>query len=308
MARAQFKLLLFLFVTGLFAGVLALGWWLYQNVYLSEQRVQHELEAMKDQDRPRIDPGAKRFDAAIALVRGGSLEEGREALYKLVGQFPESATCPEARRIIGEINMDQLFSPSYRAGKTEYIVQPGDSLGRISDKVKTNIDYIIRLNSLMSSTLQPGDRLLVAPIDFHLGVLVKEKQVVLYRRVGEKDYAFKFYTAQDIVLPPGIKVPESYEIGVKSAQMDGEAVPNTDPQYAQADKWIPVHRPKAVASSFSFRVPVPPKAVPVPVTPADPKAVVAPPPAPETGIFLAPEDLEELFALVRRGSKVDLGR
>ena len=58
MARAQFKLLLFLFVTGLFAGVLALGWWLYQNVYLSEQRVQHELEAMKDQDRPRIDPGA----------------------------------------------------------------------------------------------------------------------------------------------------------------------------------------------------------------------------------------------------------
>ena len=75
MARAQFKLLLFLFVTGLFAGVLALGWWLYQNVYLSEQRVQHELEAMKDQDRPRIDPGAKRFDAAIALVRGGGAGE-----------------------------------------------------------------------------------------------------------------------------------------------------------------------------------------------------------------------------------------
>jgi hypothetical protein len=110
------------------------------------------------------------------------------------------------------------------------------------------------------------------------------------------------------VLPPGIKAPASFEIGVKSAQIDGKAVPNTDPAYAQADKWIPAHRPKAVASSFSFRVPVPPKAVPVPVTPADPKAVVAPPPAPETGIFLAPEDLEELFALVRRGSKVDLGR
>jgi hypothetical protein len=68
--------------------------------------------------------------------------------------------------------------------------------------------------------------------------------------------------------------------------------------------------------SFAFRVPPVAKAIAVVETPpAAPKdaattsaAPAAPPPPPETGIFLAREDLEELFALVRRGSKVEVAR
>jgi hypothetical protein len=127
MAKAQFKLLLLLLVVGLFAGVLASGWWVYENVLMREQMVARDLASMKDKDRPRIDPGARRFAAATDLIRGGSIAEGRDALYKLLQQFPDSETCAEARRIIGEVNMDQLFSPSYTAGKKDYIVQPGDS-------------------------------------------------------------------------------------------------------------------------------------------------------------------------------------
>lgn len=312
MARAQFKLLLFLIVTGLFAGVLASGWWLYKNIYLNEQRVEQELASMKGKDRPRIDPGARRFDAAIDLIRGDSLAPGRDALYALIKQFPESPTCEEARRIIGEINMDQLFSPAYTAGKKEYIVQPGDNLGRIADKHLTNVDFIVRLNGLMSTTLQPGDRLMVAPVDFNLGIVIGKKQLILFRVVDGQSYPFKFYTAQDVQLPSNMKLPATFEVGTKSAQLDGKAIPSTDPRYLQADKWVPAHRPNATASSFSLRVPLPPKPEPAPPPPsADPNAPApapVPAPPPETGIFLARADLEEIYSLLRKGSKIDVAR
>ena len=311
MAKAQFKLLLFLIVMGLFAGVVATGWWLYENILLREQMVEKDLAAMKGKDRPRIDPGARRFDAAVDLIRGGSINEGRDALYKLLQQFPDSATCPEARRIIGEINMDQLFSPSYMAGKKEYIVQPGDSLNLIAQKNQTNVDFILRLNGMMSTTLQPGDRLTVAPIQFNLGISVAKKQVILFRNVNGKDYPFKFFTAKEIQLPPSTKVPGSYEVGVKSAQLEGKIVQSTDQRYHEAEKWIPTSK-----NGLTFRVPAIGKAVAVPEpAPATAKAAPAiaavpttPPPPPESGIFLAREDLEELFALLRKGSKVDVAR
>lgn len=316
MAKAQFKLLLFLIVMGLFAGVLATGWWLYENILLREQLVEKDLAAMKGKDRPRIDPGARRFDSAIDLIRSGSVAEGRDALYKLLQQFPESESCPEARRIIGEINMDQLFSPTYPAGKKEYIVQPGDSLNLIAQKNQTNVDFILRLNGMMSTTLQPGDRLTVAPIQFNLGISVGKKQVILFRNVNGKDYPFKFYTAKDIELPSSIRPPAAFEIGTKSAQFEGKAILATDPHYHEAEKWIPAHRPKAANVSFAFRVPPVAKAIPVVESPAAPAkdgtpATTAPtamPPPPETGIFLAREDVEELFALMRRGSKVEVAR
>jgi LysM repeat protein len=258
----------------------------------------------------------RRFDAAIDLIRGGSIAEGRDALYKLLQQFPDSGSCPEARRIIGEINMDQLFSPSYTAGKKEYIVQSGDSLNLIAQKNQTNVDFILRLNGMMSTTLQPGDRLTVAPIQFNLGISVGKKQVILFRNVNGKDYPFKFYTAKDIQIPASIRPPAAFEIGIKSAQLDGKAVPATDPRYHEAEKWVPAHRPKAASVSFALRVPPVAKAVAVVETPpaathgvaATSAAPLALPVPPETGIFLAREDLEELFALVRKGSKVDVAR
>jgi LysM repeat protein len=314
MAKAQFKLLLLLLVVGLFAGVLASGWWVYENVLMREQMVARDLASMKDKDRPRIDPGARRFAAATDLIRGGSIAEGRDALYKLLQQFPDSETCAEARRIIGEVNMDQLFSPSYTAGKKDYIVQPGDSLNLIAQKNQTNVDFILRLNGMMSTVLQPGDRLTVAPIQFNLGISISRKEVILFRNINGKDYPFKFYTAQDIRLPTNIQAPASFEIGSKTAQFEGKTILATDSHYHEAEKWVPAHRPNVANISFAFRVPSAPRADAVVGTPSalakdgSTVSTAAPIPLIENGIFLTREDLEELFALVRKGSKVDMAR
>lgn len=324
MAKAQLKILAFLITVGLVAGSLSVGWWFYMNVLLKESEVEKDIAAMKGKDRPKIDPGARRFDAAIDLIRAGKIEEGRDALDKMRLQFPDSATCPEAIRIIGEINMDMLYSANNTMGKKDYIVQPGNTLLGIATKHDTTIDSIVRMNGLMSTMLQPGDHLTIIPMDFHLLVDVSSKEVILQRKVGENKYPFKFYQAKDIRLPPGTRVPLETKLAGKNASIEGKTVQSTDANYAAAEKWISAQKPGIVIRTPPE--PHAPKALPVEPAPGakkekgkknskasksgSPDPMPPPPPSmeSETGIFLPREDIEEIFALVRTGSTLSFKR
>ncbi len=308
MAKTQLKLLLFLIVLGITLGCMATAYYIYDKILKPEKAIQQEIASIKKVDMPRIDPGAKRFEVAIEQIKQGRINEGREALYKMLQQFPDSATCTEAKRIIGEINLDELFSINQKTGKKDYIVQPGDSLALIANKQSTNMDMIVRLNGLMSTVLQPGDHLTLIPLNFSMDVDVSNNTVTLFRNVGDKRYFFKEYNAEDLRLPPGMKAPAEMEIKGKSAVSDGKQVLSTDPRYVDSEKWLPGSRAGIVLRTVPVK-----KAVPVPETPA-PKtkkgAAQATAPdvlieeAPETGVFLSRADLEELFALVRNGSKL----
>lgn len=306
MAKTQLKLLLFLIVLGITLGCMATAYYIYDKILMPEKAIQAEMATMKKGDMPRIDPGAKRFEVAATQIHDGKIQEGREMLYKMLQQFPDSATCSEAKRIIGEINLDELYSINHKAGKKDYIVQPGDSLALIASKQGTNMDMIVRLNGLMGITLQPGDHLTLVPLDFSVVVDVSDKTVTLRRKVGDKEYFFKEYRATDLRLPPGLKVPApEMEIKGKSAVADGKSVLSTDPRYVDAEKWLPGSRAGVV-----LRTPPVTKTVPTPETEVQAKKTSANTSldiietAPETGVFLDRADLEELFALVRNGSKL----
>ncbi len=306
MAKTQLKLLLFLIVLGITLGSMATAYYIYDKILQPEKAIQAEMAGMKKSDMPRIDPGAKRFDVAVDQIKQGRINEGRELLYKLLQQFPDSATCTEAKRIIGEINLDELYSTSHKVGKREYIVQPGDSLALIASKQGTNMDMIVRLNGLMGITLQPGDHLTLVPLDFSVVVDVSDKTVTLRRKSGDKEYFFKEYLAVDLRLPPTMKVPAEMEIKGKSAVTEGKSVLSTDPRYVDAEKWLPGSRAGVV-----LRTPPVAKAIPIaPATEPESKKTSAGTAAdlievaPDTGVFLDRADLEELFALVRNSSKL----
>lgn len=308
MAKTQLKLLLFLIVLGITLGCMATAYYIYDKILQPEKAIQAEMAGMKKSDMPRIDPGAKRFDVAVEQIKQGRISEGRELLNKLVDQFPDSATCREAKRIIGEINLDELYSANHKVGKKDYIVQPGDSLALIASRQGTTMDMIIRMNGLMGITLQPGDHLTLVALDFSVVVDVSEKTVTLRRIVGGKEYFFKEYQAVDLRLPPGMKVPApEMEIKGKSAVSDGKSVLSTDPRYIDAEKWLPGSRTGVV-----LRTPPVAKAIPVSAPEAETKSQKSDPSpvvdlievAPDTGVFLDRADLEELFALVRNSSKL----
>lgn len=295
MARAQIKLLIFLVTVGLMLGSMATAWWFYLRVMRPEMQAKSEIARIQKSEVPLVDPGAKRFDAAVGEIRAGRLDAGREALYNLLRQFPESPTCAEARRIIGEINLDRLFSPTYLEGKVDYIVQPGDKgLLAIASKFKTSLDAITRLNGLRGSTIHPGDHLLIMPMDFDFAVQVNDKKLVVLRQ----NRFFAEYEAVDVRLPQGFRVPAQLKVGIKSASADGKTLGPTDGGYLEADKWIPSSRPGVVIRTV-------PAARAVAAEATAPAATAAPP-ASEHGIFLRREDLEEVFAMARSGASLSL--
>lgn len=298
MAKAQLKLLLYLIVLGITLGCMAVAYYIYDKVLAPERRMRQEMTEIKRGELPRIDPGMKRFEAAAEILAAGRIPEAREALFKLVQQFPDSAACSEAKRIIGEINMDELFSSEPMPGKRDYIVQPGDSLALIATRQGTTMDMLIRMNGLMSTTLHPGDHLTVMPLEFSVLVDASARTVTLRRVAGEKEFFFKEYLASEVRLPAGMKLPAEMEIKGKSAVLEGRSMLSTDPRYMEADKWLPGSRTGVV-----LREPPPVRAVPVVAKDAATAAKAPPPPA-ETGIFLSRADLEEIFILVRNGSKL----
>ena len=295
MARAQLKLLILLITVGLMLGSVATAYWFYMRVIRPEMQVKSEIAKIQTSELPKIDPGARRFDAAVEKIRSGDLDGGKEALSLLLKQFPESPTCAEAKRIISEINLDRLFSPTYADDKISYVVQPGDrGLSAIAAKHKTSVDAIIRMNGLRGTTIHPGDRLLIMPVDFDFVVDVTAKTLTVLRQ-GK---FFAEYPALDVRLPAGLRVPAEMKVGGKSASLDGKMVGAADPGYLEAEKIIPASRPGVVIKSV-------PTAKPVEESPA-PKGGGMAPPAVEYGVYLRPEDLEEVFAMARSGASLTL--
>jgi LysM repeat protein len=295
MTKAQLKLLIFLITVGLMLGSVATAYWFYMRVIRPEMQVKSELEKIQKGTLPTLDPGARRFDAAVDLIRLGDLDAGREALYQLLKQFPESPTCAEAKRIIGEINLDRLFSPTYLEGKVDYIVQPGDVLQLIASKHKTSLDAITRMNGLRGTTIHPGDHLLIMPVDFDFAVHVSEKRVIVLRQ----GRFFAEYPAVDVRLPVGFRVPAEIKLGMKSASLEGKPVAATDAAYLEAEKLIPGNKPGVVLRTVPVARPVEAKAV-APTGGADPAGSA------EFGVFLRREDLEEVFAMARSGASLKL--
>ncbi|NDC00081.1 MAG: LysM peptidoglycan-binding domain-containing protein [Verrucomicrobia bacterium] len=230
----QLKIIVFIVALCITGSVLATAWWFYTRVIGHTTAVAAQIEGMKGKNGHPPDPGIKRFERAIELIGGSDVDTGRTALYELVRTFPDSSRVTEAKRIIGEINMDTLFSQDLNPLKKDYIVQPGDSLLRIAGKNHTTVECIMRANGLQSGMLQPGDHLIVFPLDFELVLDVSAKVVSLLRN----QRFFKEYFALDVQLPPGLKVPTETKISDKAAFHRGRRVQASSSEFLGAEKWL----------------------------------------------------------------------
>jgi hypothetical protein len=314
---SRFKIIVFLMAVGFLAGIFSVAWYFYVNVISPEADVQTGITAMGKKGAPPPDPGIKRFERAMELVDANDLSGGRAALYDLLRTFPTSSRVPEAKRIIGEINMDGLFNADLNPQGKDYIVQPGDAPLSIAGRQQTTIECLMRANGLQSGLLQPGDHLFVFPLDFAIVVDVSSKTVTLMRN----GYFFREYAALDIKLPSGTRLPFEAKVVDKPAWVGGRRAPPFSADFLTADKWLIAEKLKGDKTTFNIRGF--PKARPV-----DPTATAAGPKSkgkgkstrkgealagtavddddvdvtstvPLTGVFLPSEDIEELFTIIR---------
>ena len=286
MARVYLRIIAALFALAVLALTVMGAYYAYREAYMPEVAKTRQVRDLLKVTAPKADPGKKRFEVAMELVRRGEFDASRDVLTELLDVYRDSERGPDARRVLGEMNLDRLFSRAPMPGKLEYTALKGDSLGEIAKKFRTTIAYIKRVNNMLGAVIHPEDRIIVYPLDFSLDVDL-DKRVITLLRDGKY---VKDYPVAGLHLPyPSL--PRDTTVGDKPAWVDGKKIQPTDDRYTGAKKWLQTAgrsgRPGVVFCE-------PPRAVPVT------EGAVAEPATP--GIYLEPAQLEELCTLVRVGS------
>lgn len=229
-------------------------------------------------EMPDFEPGDRIFQKAHELIAIGKIQEGREKLLSIVNVFPSSPAAPTARRIVGQMNLDEILSSDFAEGKSDYEVKRGDSYLAIAGRSETTLDMIMHLNGMMAlDSLQPGDELRLMPLNFRILIEPQRNSVSLW------DGA-KFVCEYPIMKLVG-PTPAAGKTVVASrrATLNGATVPTTAKNYRATSKSIQLKSP------------------PLQILPYDDTDET-----PAQGIHLSEADLEELFLLTRTGNTVEI--
>ncbi len=254
--------------------------WVFENLIKPEQSLAAEVEEIRARPKAKIDLGANVHKDAVARLRVGDRSGAVQKLHELMRIYRDSSFYAEAKRVVGEINMDRLLSKEPAPGKVEYVVQRGDSLSRIAGETRSTVGYLMHINGRMGTNLQPGDQLIVCPLEFTVVVDVAGGRLTL--RTAE-DRFFKEYPLVGIKRPPNTGA--SFDTTVKGLVIGtgSRLVPVGTREYIEAPKELRCERAGVAIRALSGD--------------ADRDKYL-------TGIFVEPEDLEELALVLRPGTKV----
>jgi LysM repeat protein len=165
-----------------------------------------------------VHPNVKKLEQAQSLAHKGKLSEARDLLVKTLIIAPKSPVTRELRDLLGEINSQTFFSKEPSPRKTEYTVQPGDSLASIARKLNSSTDAIVYVNNLDSTLIRPGEKLLVPQLDFTVTINLPRNRVVVYDGRG----FFTQYPIASVQLPATRQATIDTKVTAKSFWENGK--------------------------------------------------------------------------------------
>src|SRR5213596_4280241 len=187
------------------------AWFGYNNFVKEEIAVKKEQRG-EVTPPPAVDISLPEFQAAVQLRQDGKLAEARDALVNFIQKYPSGKHLDEARDVLGEVNVDILLSRHPSPEKIEYVVKSGDVLAKISRKLKTTPELIMRMNNMSGTMLRIGEHLLISHPDFSLLIQPKAKVIVVLNHGA----FFKQYHVREVKLPA--KKPSKITAKVRSEE------------------------------------------------------------------------------------------
>jgi LysM repeat protein len=159
-------------------------------------------------------------------------------------------------------------------------------LAKISRKLKTTPELIMRMNNMSGTMLHIGEHLLISHPEFSMAIQRKANLVVLLNHGA----FFKQYHVREAKLPPKQPAKINGKVAETMAWKGGKRVGLGSKEYLASTKWIRI----AGASAYTlYSVP----------DAAHPNLEQPPPPV---GLGLAATDLEELSSLVNNRTPVTI--
>ena len=126
------------------------------------------------------DRGRALLTEAEAHLSAGKLLEARETLFTLLDESHDAAARQRARNHLNTIHTELVFNPHPMPEKEEYVVQSGDSLGRIARRYGTTVELLQKSNRISGHIIHPGQRLRVLKEKFSIAVSIEDNTLTLY--------------------------------------------------------------------------------------------------------------------------------
>jgi hypothetical protein len=260
--------------------------WFGYNTFVKEEIAVKKEQRGEVTPPPTPDISLPEFQAALQLRQDGKLTEARDALVAFVQKYPSGKHLDEARDVLGEVNVDILLSRHPSPEKIDYVVKPGDVLAKISRKLKTTPELIMRMNNMSGTMLHIGEHLLISHPEFAMVIQRKANLVVLLNHGA----FFKQYHVREAKLSPKQPAKITAKVAETMAWKGGKRVGLGSKEYLASTKWIRI----AGAPGYTlYSVP----------DSAHPNQDQPPPPV---GLGLAAADLEELSSLVNNRTPVTI--
>src|SRR5260370_4938863 len=210
--------------------------WFGYNTFVKEDIAVKKEQRGEVTPPPAKDISLPEFQAALQLRQDGKLAEARDALVAFIQKYPSGKHLDEARDVLGEINVDILLSRYPSPEKNEYVVKSGDVLAKISRKLKTTPELIMRMNNMSSTMLHIGEHLLISHPDFAMVIQRKANLVVLLNHGA----FFKQYHVQEAKLSPKQPAKITAKVAETIAWRGGTSVRRASTQYLGSTTWIRV--------------------------------------------------------------------
>ena len=182
---------------------------------------------------PTPDPGIALLEQGKQLIAKGDIENGKRLLISIFQSFPKSVKADEARKTIGDMNIQDFFSPQPSADKKEYIVARGDSIAKIAAKTKAAPELIFKANGLEGLMIQPGQKFIIPSGQFTLQIFLGTQAVELLNH-GQ---FFLWYKSLEFNLPPNIKPGQLKVIG-KEAWSGDARVAFGEKKFLGSSRWV----------------------------------------------------------------------
>ncbi|MFD2276469.1 LysM peptidoglycan-binding domain-containing protein [Rubritalea spongiae] len=245
----------------------------------SKEAIESLLAKLEVESIPDVTPGERAFEAARDLLEKGDYVAAEEKLKYVNTYYPTAVSAPEARRILGEMNMDRLFSGKEFAELIDYTVKSGDSFYKIVRDHNTKLDLVMFLNDMQrTDRLHPGDKFKLMELDFRLVIDMRRNVVSLW----DGPRYIKGYEIKAAHFPEGKDVAKTSVLAIE-AQSGERKVKLLDSDYRSAEKVVVIKSPQVEIRPMKEKVS------------EDIEA-----------LYLDNSDMEEISLLLRTGNSVEI--
>jgi len=219
---------------------------IYMGLALLEEK-DGKLAAAKEKFKKVLETQDKEVVAEALFHLGkidyekGELTSAREYLLKLVEERGEFPKIKEAKRLLGQVNMELIRTNYPMEGTTIYTVKAGDTLAKIAKEFNTTPEMIKECNGLKSDIIREEQELRIINGQFKIVVDLSDHTLTLYLN----DRFFKEYP---VGVGKGGSTPVGeYEIINKIAEpvwySDEGVFQYGDPRNVLGTRWLGLSKP-----------------------------------------------------------------